>query len=79
MFGAFGSSRDNENMFKIVFWPMFDNFNVNLVKNEEFLTYIPCIPIPEYVESNAYLVSLHFLYDHTMVMKIHNFGITYPL
>ena len=32
---------------------MFDNFNVNLRKNEGFLTYIPCIPIPEYGQSNA--------------------------
>ena len=27
---------------------MFDNFNVNLRKNEGFPTSIPCIPIPEY-------------------------------
>ena len=32
---------------------MFDNFNVNLRKNEGFLTSIPCIPIPEYGQSNA--------------------------
>ena len=32
---------------------MFDNFNVNLRKNEGFLTYIPCIPVPEYGQSNA--------------------------
>ena len=32
---------------------MFDNFNVNLRENEGFLTYIPCIPIPEYGQSNA--------------------------
>ena len=32
---------------------MFDNFSVNLRKNEGFLTYIPCIPIPEYGQSNA--------------------------
>ena len=31
---------------------MFDNFNVNLRKNEGFLSYIPCIPIPEYGQSN---------------------------
>ena len=36
---------------------MFDNFNVNLTKNEGFLTYIPCILIPEYGQSNAPLVS----------------------
>ena len=36
---------------------MFDHFNVNLRKNEGFLTYIPCIPIPEYGQSNAPLVS----------------------
>ena len=35
---------------------MIDNFNVNLRKNEGFLTYIPCIPIPEYGQSNAPLV-----------------------
>ena len=32
---------------------MFDHFNVNLCKNEGFLTYIPCIPITEYGQSNA--------------------------
>ena len=32
---------------------MCDNFNVNLRKNEGFLTYIPCIPIQEYGQSNA--------------------------
>ena len=32
---------------------MFDNFNVNLRKNEGFLTYILCIPISEYGQSNA--------------------------
>ena len=31
---------------------MFDNFNVNLRKNEGFLISIPCIPIPEYGQSN---------------------------
>ena len=36
---------------------MFDNFNVNLRKNEGFPTCIPCIPIPEYGHSNAPLVS----------------------
>ena len=36
---------------------MFDNFNVNLRKKEGFLTYVPCIPIPEYGQSNAPLVS----------------------
>ena len=36
---------------------MFDNFNVNLRKNEGFQTYIPCIPIPEYGQSNAPLDS----------------------
>ena len=35
-------------MFKIAFEEVFDNFNVNLRKNEGFLTSIPCIPIPEY-------------------------------
>ena len=32
---------------------MFDNFNVNLRKNEGFLTCIPCIPIPKWGQSNA--------------------------
>ena len=32
---------------------MFDNFNVNLRKNEGFPTDIPCIPIPDYGQSNA--------------------------
>ena len=36
---------------------MFDNFNVNLRKNEGFPTCIPCIPIPEYGQSNAPLNS----------------------
>ena len=40
-------------MFKIAFWQIFENFNVNPRKNEGFLTYIPCIPIPEYGQSNA--------------------------
>ena len=35
---------------------MFDNCNVNRRKNEGFLTYIPCIPIPEYGQSNAPLI-----------------------
>ena len=32
---------------------MFDNFNVNLRKNEGFPTCIPCTPIPEYGQSNS--------------------------
>ena len=32
---------------------MFDNINVKLRKNEGFLSSIPCIPIPEYGQSNA--------------------------
>ena len=32
---------------------MFANFYVNLRKNEGFPTCIPCIPIPEYSQSNA--------------------------
>ena len=32
---------------------MFDNINVNLRKNEGFLTPVPCIPIPEYGQSNT--------------------------
>ena len=35
---------------------MFDNINVNLCKNEGFLTSIPCIPIPEYGQLNAPLI-----------------------
>ena len=58
MFGPFQSSKDNKNMFKIAFQQMFDNCHVNLRKNEEFLTNIPCIPIPEYGQSNAPLVKL---------------------
>ena len=38
---------------------MFDNFNVNLRKSEGFPTCIPCIPIPEYSQSNASLDSFH--------------------
>ena len=53
MFGAFRSSKDNKNMFKIAFWQIFDNFNVNLRENERFLTYIPCIPLPDHGQSNA--------------------------
>ena len=34
-------------MFKIAF------VNVNLLKNEGFITYIPCFPIPEYGQQNA--------------------------
>ena len=40
---------------------MFDNFNVNLRKNEGFQTYIPCIPIPEYGKSNTPLNKVPFL------------------
>ena len=40
-------------MFKIAFKQVFDNFNVNLRKNEGFLTSIPRIPISEYGQSNA--------------------------
>ena len=36
---------------------MFNNFNVNLPKNEGFLTSIPCIPILEYSQSNGPLVT----------------------
>ena len=35
---------------------MFGNFNANLRKNEGYLTYIPCIPIPEYGKSNDPLI-----------------------
>ena len=40
-------------MFKIALKQVFDNFNVNLRKNEGFLTSIPCFPIPKYGRSNA--------------------------
>ena len=35
---------------------MFDNINMNLRKNEGFLTSIPCISILEYGQSNAPLI-----------------------
>ena len=45
---------------------MCDNFNVNLRKNEGFLTYIPCIPIPEYGQSNTPLKSTYVvLFEET--------------
>ena len=43
-------------MFKIAFQQLFDNFNVNFRKKEDFLTSIPCILIPEYSHLNAPLV-----------------------
>ena len=46
----------NNDMVKIAFQQVFDNFNVNLRKNEGFLTSIPCIP--EYGQSNALLIML---------------------
>ena len=45
-------------MFKIAFQQVFDNFNVNLHKNEGFLTSIPFIRSPEYGQLNAPLVAL---------------------
>ena len=39
---------------------MLDNFNVNLCKNEGFLTYIPGIPILEHGQSNAPLRTLRW-------------------
>ena len=36
---------------------MFDKFNVDLRENEGFLSSITCIPIPEYGQSTAPLVS----------------------
>ena len=44
-------------MFKTSFKQVFDNLNVNLRKHEEFLTSIPCIPILEYGQSNAPIVT----------------------
>ena len=32
-FLAFSSNKDNQDMFKIAFYQVFDNFNVNLRKN----------------------------------------------
>ena len=40
---------------------MFDNFNVNFLKNKGLLTSIPCIPILEYGWSNAPLNKVPFL------------------
>ena len=48
---------------------MFDNFNVNLRKNEGFLTSIPCIPIPEYGQSNAPL-AIKLVYSYSTVKKV---------
>ena len=50
---------------------MFNNFNVNLPKNEAFLTFILCIPIPEYSQSNAPLVSKwHPIFRITLTLLI---------
>ena len=43
-------------MFKIALWQEFEHFNMNLRKNEGFLTSILCIPIPEIGQSNAPLI-----------------------
>lgn len=45
-------------MFKIAFQQVFDNFIANLHKKEGFLTFIPCIPIREYGQSNTTVVYL---------------------
>ena len=45
---------------------MFDNFNVNLCKNKGFLTYIP---IPEYGQSNAPIVS-SFVSQYSLTIEI---------
>ena len=55
------SNKNEKAMFKIAFKQMFDNINVNPRKNEGFLTSIPCIPIPEYGQSNAPLILLSLL------------------
>ena len=52
-----GVSQDNKDMFKIAFQQVFNNFNVNLRKNERFLISSPCIRIPEYDQLNAPLVN----------------------
>ena len=49
---------------------MFDSINVNFRKNEGFLTSIPCIPIPEYGQSNAPLVLSENLFScHIIFIK----------
>ena len=55
-------------MFKIAFQQVFDKFNVNLHKNEGFLTSIPWIPSPEYGQSNAPLVALQNREGHLGVV-----------
>ena len=48
---------------------MFDNFNVKLRKNEGFLTDIPCIPFPDYGQSNAPLVvNQMFSSNHAVII-----------
>ena len=44
-------------MSKVALKQVFDNFHVNLRKNEGFETSIPFIPIPEYGQSNAPLMN----------------------
>ena len=59
---------------------MFDNFNLNFRKKEGFITYIP---IPEYGQSNAPLVSfvliLLFQNNANIMHKIHAAQRTYGL
>ena len=50
---------------------MFDHFNVNLRKNEGFLTYILCIAIPEYGQSNPPLVIGLSLREISYVLYAH--------
>ena len=58
-------------MFKVAFQQVFDNFNVNHLKNEGFVTSIPCIPIPEYGQSNAPEISIVFCHisGHTAILS----------
>ena len=62
-------SDDLNGIFKIAFYQVFDNFNVNLRKNEGFLTCIPYIPIPEYGQSKA---PLSFLFLGLVIFFLFN-------
>ena len=51
---------------------MFDNFNVNLRKNEGFLTSIPGNPISEYGQSNAPLIFCNNLRKYKCYLNYYN-------
>ena len=53
---------------------MFDNLNVNPRKNEGFLTSIPCIPIPEYGQSNAPLMFRFYSVKRQTKILLVNWG-----